>query len=117
MTSHTQSQRNVNPLKHRLRWPFLNAQSVLGVPLVFQDDQHADIFADYFAATVNELDKTLSRSGAASPGTIRNWLMKLDPEQQQQLILGLFSGPVPDFLASAGKILESHKTHYGEAAR
>jgi hypothetical protein len=114
MTTRTKSERDVDPLKRRLRWPFLNAQSVLGVPLVFQDDQHADIFADYFAATADELDKILSRSGAAAPGTIRNWLMKLDPEQQQQLILGLFSGPLPDFLASAGKILESHKTHYGE---
>jgi hypothetical protein len=43
----------------------------MGVPLVFQDDAHADIFVDYFAAAVDELDKVLSSSGAAPAGKIR----------------------------------------------
>jgi hypothetical protein len=116
MSGKTQSERTVDPLKRRLRWPFQSAQSVLGVPLVFQDDEHADIFSDYFTAMVDELDKVLSNSGATAPGTIRQWMLKLSPEQQCQLILGLFSGPVPDFFASAGKVLESHKTHFGEKA-
>lgn len=103
-----------DPLKRRLHWPFLGAQAVLGVPLVFQDDEHAAIFSDYFAGAVDELDKTLASSGAAPAGAIRRWLLTLDPEQQQQLILALFSGPIPDFIAAAAKVLESHKTHYGE---
>ncbi len=113
MASQTRAGRR-GPLKRGLRWPFLGAQSVLGVPLVFQDDEHANIFADYFVAAVDHLDKTLSSSGAAPPETIRQWLLRLSPEQQQQLILALFSGPFPDFVEAAKKVLESHKTHYGE---
>ncbi|HEX3997010.1 MAG TPA: hypothetical protein VHX65_00490 [Pirellulales bacterium] len=113
MANHTRSA-HADPLKRRLHWPFLNAQAVLGVPLVFQDDEHADTFTDYFAAAIDELDKVLAASGAAPAGAIRQWMMQLTPEQQQHLILGLYSGPVPDFIASAGKVLESHKTHYGE---
>jgi hypothetical protein len=114
MAHQSGANQNVDPLKRRLRYPFQSAQSVLGVPLVFQDDQHSDIFADYFAAMVDEIDKVLSSSGAAPAGTVRQWMLTLTPEQQSQLILALFSGPVPDFLAAAGKVLESHKTHYGE---
>jgi len=114
MTQHTGTKRDVDPLKRRLRHPFQSAQSVLGVPLVFQDDEHSDIFVDYFAAMIDELDKVLSSSGAAPAGTMRAWLQTLSPEQYCQLILALFSGPMPDFFAAAGKVLESHKTHYGE---
>jgi hypothetical protein len=114
MTRPTETKRDVDPLKHRLRHPFQSAQSVLGVPLVFQDDEHADIFVDYFGAAIDELDKVLSSAGAAPADVLRQWLLKLTPEQQCQLILALFSGPVPDFLAAAGKVLVSHKTHYGE---
>jgi hypothetical protein len=114
MATQAGSTHNADPLKRRLRWPFLGAQSVLGVPLVFQDDEHANIFSDYFIAAVDELDKALASGGAAAPGAIRQWILSLNPEQQQQLILSLFSGPIPDFVASAGKVLQSHKTHYGE---
>jgi len=114
MSGHSASGRAADPLKHRLRWPFQGAQSVLGVPLVFQDDEHADIFSDYFAGAIDELDKILANSGAAPAGTVRQWMLKLTPEQQRQLILGLFTGPLPDFVAAARKVLESHKTHFGE---
>lgn len=114
MASPTRSSRSADPLKQRLHWPFLGAQSVLGVPLVFQDEEHAAIFTDFFAAAVDELDKVLASSGSAPAGTLRQWLMALSPEQQQQLILSLFSGPIPDFIQGAGRVLESHKSHYGE---
>ena len=114
MSFDPESVRRVDPLKRRLRRPFLRAQAIMGVPLVFQDDEHADIFVDYFAAAIDELDKVLSSSGAAAEGTVRQWLLTLAPEQQRQLILGLFSGPLPDFIAAAGKVLESHKTHVGQ---
>jgi hypothetical protein len=116
MATHSRSAHSVDPLKRRLRWPFLGAQSVLGVPLVFQDDEHANIFTDYFAAAIDEFDKTLSTCGAVPPGAIRQWALNLNPEQQQQLILALFSGPIPDFFEAAKKVLESHKTHFGESA-
>jgi hypothetical protein len=115
MATHPKSTQSVDPLKRRLRWPFLGAQSVLGVPLVFQDDEHANIFTDYLGAAIDELDKTLSGCGAIPAGTIRQWVLKLNPEQQQQLILTLFSGPIPDFFEAAKKVLESHKTHFGES--
>lgn len=114
MATHSRAKSSADPLKRKLRWPFLNAQAVVGVPLVFQDDQHADIFSDYFAAAVDHLDKTLANAGALPAGAIRAWLLTLSPEQQQQLILALFTGPFPDFAESAKRVLESHKTHYGE---
>jgi len=114
MSNDLYATRHSDPLKLRLRRPFQRAQSIIGVPLVFQDDEHADIFVDYFAATVDELDKVVSSAGAAPAGIVREWLMKLAPEQQRQLILGLFSGPLPDFFAAAGKVIQSHKTHINE---
>ncbi len=68
MSNDPDAVRSLDPLKRRLRRPFQRAQSIMGVPLVFQDDEHSDIFVDYFAATIDELDKVLSSAGSRTCG-------------------------------------------------